>query len=265
MRAGLVKARIKKVLVLGGTSDARKVVKAIDQQGLLDRITLTYSVAGLVRVPELACEVISGGFSQHGGLLHYLQENDFDLVLDITHPFALQMSSTAVEACAEKGIQCWRFHRPVWQAKEGDNWCLFDDWHALLAATEAYQSLFLTAGQIGQEIIDQLAQQTLKTGQRQVLRTAAPPQADLPASMQWIKAIGPFKQADEKAILERYKIDLLISKNSGGAATEAKLWAARELGIPVFMLQRPVLPEADLLMHSVESVVDAVRNLNVEN
>lgn len=254
-----------RVLILGGTSDARKVVKALDQQGLLDHITLTYSVAGLVRVPELACEVISGGFSQRGGLLHYLQEHSFDLVLDITHPFALQMSTTAVEACAEKGIPCWRFHRPVWQAQEGDIWRLFDDWSALLAATEAYQSLFLTAGQIGQDLIDQLAQQNLKTGQRQVLRTAAPPQADLPASMKWLKAIGPFNKADEKNILETYKIDLLISKNSGGSATEAKLWAARELGIPVFMLQRPMLPEADLLMDSVESVVDAVSSLRVDS
>ena len=256
-------ARLMKVLILGGTSDARKVVKALGKRGLLESFSLTYSVAGLVRVPELPCEVISGGFSQHGGLLHYLQEHSFDLVLDITHPFALQMSTTAVESCTKAGIPCWRFHRPVWQAQEGDNWHLFDDWSALLAATQAYQSLFLTAGQMEQALIDQLAQQTLKTGQSQVLRTAAPPQADLPASMKWLKAIGPFNQADEKKILESYKIDLLISKNSGGSATEAKLWAARELGIPVFMLQRPMLPEADQLMDSVESVVDAVSNLRV--
>lgn len=252
-----------KVLILGGTSDARKVVKALDERGLLERFSLIYSVAGLVRVPELPCEVISGGFSQRGGLLHYLQDSSIDLVLDITHPFALQMSTTAVEACAEKGIPCWRFHRPIWQAQEGDSWRLFDDWSALLAATKAYQSLFLTAGQMEQDLIDQLAQQTLKTGQSQVIRTAAPPQADLPESMQWLKAIGPFNQADEKKILESYKIDLLISKNSGGSATQAKLFAARELGIPVFMLERPVLPQADLLMHSVESVVDEMSKLRV--
>lgn len=258
-----------RILILGGTSDARKVVGAMDKRGLLDNIAVIYSVAGLVRVPELACDVISGGFSQRGGLLLYLQKEQIDLVLDITHPFALKMSTTAVKVCAEAGIPCWRFHRPAWQAQSGDQWRLFNDCPSLLAETKRYKSILLTAGQMEQVLIDQLSAQALMSGQRQVIRTAALPQATLPDSMQWLKAIGPFNEVDEKRLLEQHQIDLLVSKNSGGVATEAKLSAARELGIPVFMLERPALPDSDVDFSTVDDCVDQVEQyysaVSVEN
>lgn len=248
------------ILILGGTSDARKVVKALDQQGLLGENRLIYSIAGLVRVPELPCEVISGGFSQWGGLVKYLQKHKIDLLLDITHPFAKRMSTTAVEAAAELSIPCWRFHREEWTAQAGDQWRLFSDMDALVIAAEKYRSVLLTAGQLSQQVIDQLARYAQHRGQKQVIRTAAPAQAVLPDAMVWLKAIGPFKHEDERALLEQHKIDLLISKNSGGAATEAKLSAARELGIEVFMLQRPDLPEADQTYRDIGCCVKAVKH-----
>lgn len=245
-----------KILMLGGTSDARKVVKSLEDKGLLATFQVTYSVAGLVRVPKFSCEVISGGFTQRGGLVDYLSTERFDLVIDITHPFALRMSSAAVDACKQLKLPCWRFHRPAWQAQEGDQWQRFEDWDDMVKATADYASLFLTAGQLPQDVIDRFTQQTVLTGQKQVIRTAAPPNAELPDSMQWIKAIGPFNHDAEKQLLLDYNVDLLVSKNSGGVATEAKLSAARELGIPVFMLERPVLPMADCLLHSVDDVIN---------
>ncbi|MDO6512547.1 precorrin-6A/cobalt-precorrin-6A reductase [Neptuniibacter sp. 2_MG-2023] len=252
-----------KILILGGTSDARKVVAELEKRDLLKSLQVTYSVAGLVRVPEFSCEVISGGFTQRGGLTHYLRELGFDLVIDITHPFALQMSTAAVAACAELAIPCWRFHRSAWQAQEGDQWQLFDNWDGLIKATEPYRSIFLTAGQIEKPLVDQFKLQAELTGQRQIIRTAAPPKAELPETMQWLKAIGPFNHADEKQLLIQYDVDLLVSKNSGGSATEAKLAAARELGVPVFMLERPQLPASDCLLDSVNDVVNKIENKRV--
>lgn len=248
------------ILILGGTSDARKVVKGL-YDGDQPSGRVIYSIAGLVRVPQLPCEVISGGFSQHGGLEAYLKAQQIDLLLDVTHPFAARMSATAVAAAQAVDIPCWRFHREAWQQQADDRWREFSDWPELLEASARYQSLLLTAGQLSQPVVDQLAGQAERSGQRQVLRTAAPPQAALPETMQWLKAIGPFRYDDEKQLLQQYQTDLLISKNSGGAATEAKLTAARELGIEVFMLQRPELPAPDRMYRDIESVVSAVQAL----
>ena len=246
------------ILILGGTSDARKVVKGLDQKGLLIDNRVIYSVAGLVRIPQLPCEVISGGFSQYGGLETYLNEEQIDLLLDVTHPFAQTMSTTAVRAAKTLGLPCWRFHREAWTAQQGDKWQSFTDMQSLIAAAESYKAVLLTAGQLSQQEIDQFSVYAQRNGQKQVFRTAAPAQAALPDSMQWLKAIGPFNHEDERALLEKHQTDLLISKNSGGAATEAKLTAARELGIEVFMLERPELPEADQIFRDITDCVDAI-------
>ncbi|MGB0732849.1 MAG: precorrin-6A/cobalt-precorrin-6A reductase [Pontibacterium sp.] len=249
------------ILILGGTSDARKVVAGLEQHGIVhaqSSCRVIYSVAGLVRIPKLPCEVISGGFTQYGGLAAYLQQEKIKLVVDITHPFAAKMSTTAVDVCRQLKLPCWRFHREAWQAQSGDQWHLFKDMAALVSAAKDYRSVLLTAGQLSQSVVDQFAQYTHLYGQQQVLRTAAPAQAKLPSGMTWLKAIGPFNHQDEYEVLKAHHIDLLVSKNSGGSATEAKLSAARELGIPVFMLERPSLPNADKTYRSIESCVSAI-------
>jgi len=251
-----------KLLLLGGTADARKVTRILDEEGLLqtsnvasDRIQLIYSIAGLVRMPQVPCEVISGGFSQYGGLKAYVEENGIDAILDVTHPFAKTMSNTAVAVARQCNIPCWRFHRPEWTRRDGDRWELFDSWQELIPALAEKRSVLLTAGQLDQELIDQLAEQAQKRSQQLILRTAAPPRAELPESILWLKAIGPFNEADELALMQQHQVDVLVSKNSGGAATEAKLSAARELGIEVLMLQRPEFNAAD---QQFDTVIDCV-------
>ncbi len=240
---------MKTLLLLGGTADARRITKALiemsEETGA--PLSIIYSIAGLVRMPDVPCEVISGGFTQFGGLETYVKTQKVDAILDVTHPFADTMSSHAVAVAKLCGIPCWRFHRPVWQQHTGDRWRLFDCWPSLIPMLADKHGVLLTAGQLTQTSMDQLIAQSLRVrgGQRLVLRTAVPPKVELPDTVQWIKAIGPFKQANEHALLEQYGIDALVTKNSGGAATEAKLHAARELGIDVFMLQRPDLPPAD--------------------
>jgi len=227
---------MKKLLLLGGTADARRIATALHNVG----ITVIYSIAGLVRTPQIDCEVLVGGFTQFGGLAQYLSEQQIGAVLDVTHPYAAQMSSTAVEACAEVGIPCWRFHRPTWQAEAGDNWIALDSWDTLAQQLTGLNSVMLTAGQLDQLLLEQIAE-----GVKQVhLRTAVEPKYPLPANVNWIKAIGPFKADDERALMAFLNVQALVSKNSGGDSTAAKLAIARERRIPVYMLRRPVLPAA---------------------
>ena len=221
-----------KLLILGGTADARHLATAIHQ--LQPALELVYSVAGLVRQPQVPATVVSGGFSQFGGLNTYCQQQHIDGIVNTTHPFSVTMGQHAEQTCSALGLDYWRFLRPQWQRKSGDDWRLYNHTAALLQALSSYQRILLTLGQIGPE---ELA--LLNPKQQVWLRTAVKPKHPLPANVTWIKAIGPFAEADELALLKRHKIQALASKNSGGSSTEAKLNIARTLKVPVFMLQRP--------------------------
>jgi len=238
------------LLLLGGTADARRLCKALIDQG----VAIIYSVAGLVRTPDVDCEVVSGGFTQFGGLPAFLKDRNITAILDATHPYAATMSTTAVAAAKACNILCWRFHRPAWEACKGDNWQMFKDWDDMLPALRNKESIFLTAGQIEQQIVDCLA----RNEQQILYRTAAKPKILLPDAIKWIKAIGPFDKEDELALMKQYQVDVLVSKNSGGEATVAKLIVARELGVPVFMLQRPELSIADRVFTDPADIEHAV-------
>lgn len=226
------------LLILGGTADGRKLASRLHKQG----VPVIYSVAGLVRMPEVACKVVSGGFSQFGGLEAYIKEQAVTAILDVTHPYAQTMSATAMTTAKALDIPCWRFHREAWQRQEGDDWQLFQHWDALNQTLDNYTSVFLTCGQLTQQQVDDLGS---NTKQQSILRTAVEPKHSLPNNMQWIKAIGPFSLDDELALMQSNNIDVLVSKNSGGDSTVAKLHAARKMNIPVLMLDRPTLPAAD--------------------
>ena len=227
------------LLLLGGTSDARRMAASLHKQG----VRLIYSVAGLVRMPDLPCKVISGGFSQFAGLERYIREYDIGAILDLTHPYAQRMSNTAVAAAKQMQIPCWRFAREAWQQTEADQWAFFNDWSELLPALKHKKKVLLTAGQVEEVFLHKLL--TSDPTRTIVLRTAAPPAYPMPDRVIWIKAIGPFNVAEERQLFEQYSVDALVSKNSGGNAIIAKIHAARELNTPVFMLARPHKQPAD--------------------
>lgn len=253
------------LLLLGGTADARKIATQLHQQ----HIPLIYSVAGLVRVPNVDCPVVSGGFRQFGGLKKYIAQQQIRAILDVTHPYADTMSSTAACVAAECEIPYWRFHRPEWQASDQDTWHSVKDWTQLLPLLSSKSSVLLTVGQIDQSVIDELADFHRNNHQTQVLRTAVEPKSTLASSMTWVKAIGPFELTDELALMKQHKIDALVTKNSGGSSTVAKLEAARQLNIPVFMLERPPMPSADALFSDLGTCQAFVLNnfpyINKEN
>jgi precorrin-6A/cobalt-precorrin-6A reductase len=223
-----------KLLILGGTADARHLAEALQQRQ--PALELVYSVAGLVRQPQVPATVVSGGFSQFGGLSNYCKQQNIDAIVNATHPFSVTMGNHAVNTCNELGLSYWRFLRPLWQQQTGDDWQLFSHTTSLLKGLANFQRVLLTLGQAN---ADELA--LLSSTQQIWLRTAVAPNYALPINVSWIKAIGPFDEASELALLRQHQIQAIASKNSGGDSTVAKLNAARAVGIPVFMLQRPVI------------------------
>ena len=194
-----------------------------------------------MRVPNVGCAVVSGGFSQFGGLPTFIKQKEIRAILDVTHPYAKTMSTTAASAARGNAIPYWRFHREAWRPQAGDHWQHFHSWEELAPALQPFRRIFLTCGQLNQQQLN-----LLPDNQRQYwLRTAVRPKAILPSNIHWLRAIGPFTFEDETALFQAHGIDALVSKNSGGDATAAKLAVARERAVPVFMLARPLLPQAD--------------------
>lgn len=252
---------MKKILLLGGTADGRILAETLHNKGF----SVIYSIAGLVRTPTVPCDIISGGFTQYGGLEKFIAHNHVGAILDVTHPYAQTMSSKASVAAKACAIPYWRFHREEWQPTTADQWQSVNHWDEALAllnkknhwpvsssktsskiVSKKAPLILLTAGQLTRSFLEQLP--APPANQKHILRTAVAPKIDLPKNIEWIKAIGPFKLEDEQALMQRHQTTILLSKNSGGDATVAKLQAARELGVSVIMLERPLLPPADQLL-----------------
>jgi len=242
-----------RLLLLGGTAQAKWLAQACIDNG----INCIYSIAGLVRTPELSCPINIGGFSQSGGLNAFIKRENINAIMDATHPYAKKMSDQAVYSAKECGIPVWRYQRPAWEKTPIDNWQEHDDWPALLASIKNCKSVFLTAGQPSEAVLKVLNEYQ-KKGQQQTLRTAVPCEHVLPNNMHWIKAIGPFSWQQEFELMASRKIDALISKNSGGSATQEKLKVAQALGIEVHMLKRPELKTCDKEFNDLKTSVSFV-------
>ncbi|MBB5186924.1 precorrin-6A/cobalt-precorrin-6A reductase [Zhongshania antarctica] len=229
------------ILILGGTSEAKAICQQLANIGR----PLIYSIAGMVRQPVLSCEVISGGFSQYGGLAAWCRRRGVQGIVDATHPFASRISASVSAVSIELGIPCWRFTRPLWQAGPNDNWHEFNHLAELssffkASAQASPQRIFMSVGKL-----DSRELALFKDHQLLLVRSAIPLQCTLPSSGVWVQAVGPFAVAGELELLRNYAIDAIVCKNSGGEAVAAKLDAARQLSLPVYMQRRHVLAQGD--------------------
>jgi precorrin-6A/cobalt-precorrin-6A reductase len=230
---------MKRVLVLGGTGDAARLVA--EAVGLPD-LEIISSLAGRVRQPTRpAGQVRIGGFGGTEGLVQYLCEQRIDLLIDATHPFAAQMSQHAAAAALTCGIPLLMLVRPAWEPMAGDHWLSVP---SISAAVEVLpgvaRRVFLTIGR--QELAPFASLRDLWF----LMRMIDPPQPDTlvpPGTL--LLARGPFALEDERLLLQTHAIQTIVSKNSGGDATYAKIQAARELGLPVVMIERAPLPEGE--------------------
>ena len=237
-----------RILLLGGVGDALVIARRLAPQDI-------YSLAGLGKVPaDLPCQVRVGGYGGAEGLAAFMAAEGSGLLLDITHPYAAQISANAARAAELSGVPCWALRRPGWQAGGGDDWREVADWAALSAALEPFQRPFFT---LGREPLAHLHE--IPLSQYWTVRCLD----DYPGTprARVIGARGPFNLADERALFAAGQFDVLISKNSGSSATDPKLQVARELGLPVLLLARPPLPAVDRQFSAVEDVWSALQAL----
>jgi precorrin-6A/cobalt-precorrin-6A reductase len=247
-----MRSSIVHVLILGGTTEAsllaERIAKSDDVDGVL-------SLAGRTKQPAPApipCRI--GGFGGVDGLTDYLRKQRIDAVVDATHPFAAQMSANAEAACRLLQVPLVAFTRPPWAQTAGDRWIAVADAAAAVAALgSAPRRVFLSVGSLSIGAFAAAPQHFY------VVRAIDAPEAigRLP-SHRLILARGPFLLEDEEALLREGRIDIIVSKNSGGSATYAKIEAARRLGVRVVMVARPKPAEVAALQ-DVEEVLRWLR------
>ncbi|MDO4783736.1 MAG: cobalt-precorrin-6A reductase [Propionibacteriaceae bacterium] len=236
-----------RVLILGGTAEARALAQALDQAGL----SFLSSLAGRVSAPRLPVgEVRIGGFGGAQGLEDFLQSERVTHVIDATHPFATRMSANAVAACGAAGVPLLRFARPGWAHRpDAASWHWVDGLEQARTVAEGIgQRPFLTTGR-----------QTLPAfaswDDRDVLVRIVEPLSEAPPP-RWtvIRDRGPYSVEGELALLRQHRIDVVLTKDSGGSYTSAKLDACAQLGVPVVVVRRPGEGEC----RSVDSVAGAL-------
>ena len=225
-----------RLLILGGTAEARGLAReavALFGGGL----AVITSLAGRTRNPAtLAGRVRRGGFGGADGLADYLATEAIAMVIDATHPFAQVISDHAHRACEQTGVPRLALLRPRWRRQSGDHWIEVDDVAGAAAELVARGGhAFITVG------VKDLAAFAGLTDVHCLVRLVNTPSAPL-AEFEVLTDRGPFTVAGEKRLLTDHRIDVVVSKASGGAATRAKITAARALGIPVIMVARPPDP-----------------------
>ncbi len=235
-------------LILGGTGEGRELARRL----LADGWYVTSSLAGRVDNPRLPVGGVRiGGFGGPAGLAKWLIDNDVEVIIDATHPFAERISLSAAEAARATGVELIAVHRPEWRPQPRDKWIMVPDMaEAARLAARDYHHVFLTVGR------QQLAAFAEDPHNLYVIRTVDPPEVALPKRHRIILSRGPFTVPAEKKLMRDNQIDCLVTKNSGGEMTHAKLDAARELGITVLMVQRPQLPQVATVFHTVDEVTD---------
>ena len=221
------------ILILGGTAEARDLAAELTAHGE----HVVTSLAGRVARPRLpAGEVRIGGFGGPEALAAWLSEHGADRVIDATHPFAERITASACTACAVMDVPFLRLERPGWSERLGDRWTWVDD---LVAAAAAIRTLgeraFLTTGRQGLAAF-------AATDAWCLIRCVDPPSPPLPPRHEVILDRGPYTLAGEGVLLDRHRIDVVVTKDSGGDHTVAKLDAARARGLPVIVVRRPARP-----------------------
>ena len=238
-----------RVLILGGTTEARELGLALRDRAELD---VELSLAGRTRqIPDQPVRVRVGGFGGTEGLAAYLRQGPVSAIVDATHPFAAVISSHAKDAAERAGVPFLALRRAPWAPTAGDAWT------PVASVPEAVRAL----GALPRRVFLALGRQEAAVAESApehfyLIRSVDP--IDPPLALrraEYVLDRGPFREEAELELLQGHRIDCVVSRNSGGDAAYGKIAAARKLGLPVLMVQRPELPEAP----SAQSVPDAVR------
>ena len=233
-----------RVLLLGGTAEGRELAARLHPQ-----IDVISSLAGRVPDPALPVGPVRiGGFGGVEGLRQWLRDNDITAVVDATHPFAATITANAAAACAEVAVPLLVLSRPAWDPG-GATLVGSDREAADRVAARGYRRVFLTTGRSGSAAFrDSDAWFLIRV-------VTAPESRNLPADHELLLSRGPYRYDDEHRLMRDHRIDVVVTKNSGGELTRPKIDAAQALGVDVVMIDRPPLPAGVAVVDSVDHAV----------
>jgi precorrin-6A/cobalt-precorrin-6A reductase len=222
-----------RVLILGGAEEARLLAARVAAEPGVEGMI---SLAGRTREPlAQALPTRIGGFGGAEGLTRFLRDEAIDRVVDATHPFAARMSQNAQSACRAAGVPLVALHRAPWTPVAGDRWIdAADNAAAARALGAAPRRVFLTIGRQGVGDFRAAAHHFFL-----IRAIEAPEPSHVPRNAELLLSRGPFGVDEEVALMREWKIDVMVTKNSGGGATYAKMEAARRLGLDVVVIARP--------------------------
>lgn len=223
-----------RILLLGGTTEANELAKYLAAAG----VDTVYSYAGRTEAPSpVPMPTRVGGFGGVDGLRVYLRDEKFTHVVDATHPFAAQISRNVAKATSLQRVQLVAMERPPWTQEQGDKWKVVKNIDAAIRALPNPPSrIFLAIGR------QDIAAFSSKPQHKYVLRFVdATAGATLPGAKVIVDR-GPFDVPRDVALMKDQGITYVVSKNSGGTGAVAKIIAARQLGLPVIMINRPMMP-----------------------
>ncbi|GAA4661820.1 cobalt-precorrin-6A reductase [Gordonia humi] len=241
------------VLILGGTGEARALAARLADDG----VDVISSLAGRVRNPRLPVgDVRIGGFGGREGLADYLRENGVGTLVDATHPFAARITPNAVDACDDADVPYLRLARPAWEPGPRDRWTRVPDIAAAArAVADRGGRVFLTTGRQDVSAFAGVDNAWF------LIRVVDEPDTALPPHHLVLRSRGPYTLANERALIDEHRLDLIVTKNSGGSLTSAKLHVAAERGIEVIVVDRPPEPAGTLSVSTVEEAMERVRGL----
>lgn len=244
---------VKKILILGGTADARELAEALAADPGLD---VTTSLAGRTSAPAMPSGTVrSGGFGGASGLAAHLVDQDISLLIDATHAYAARMSTNAAQASAVAAVPCFRLERPPWLAREGDDWISAASPEAAAAVLPAKARALVTIGR--QQIGPFLARLDITVLARMIEGLDSKPLAPHRIML----ARPPFALEDEVLLMRTEHITHLVTKNAGGEITSPKLEAARTTGVQIVMIERPDLPDLETARSVEQAIAIAGRML----
>ncbi|TMR00769.1 cobalt-precorrin-6A reductase [Actinomadura soli] len=225
---------MRRVLILGGTAEARDLAARLSG---VPGVHVVSSLAGRVTDPRLpAGDVRVGGFGGPDGLAAWLREHRIDRAVDATHPFAERMSASAAKASQLAGVPLLALRRPGWREGDGDGWRRVPSLGEAAAVLPDGARAFLTTGRRSIPVF------AARTGVWFLARSVDPPEPPVPSNVCVLLSRGPYTVDGERALIREHRLDVLVTKDSGGAMTRAKLTAAREARLPVIMVDRPPVP-----------------------
>lgn len=236
-----------RLLLLAGTFEARQIAAALSRE---QRLTAIASLARPERRPApLGIPTRIGGWGGPEAFADWLEAERIEAILDATHPFAVAMSHRAAKTASDKGIDYLQFLRPPWMPQVGDNWVFLNQEEDAAHHIPQGARVFVATGRGSMEALRPLE------GRELYVRVTGPPAARFPlAKGRFVNGRPPFSMADEVTLFQTLGVDWLMTRNSGGTGSRAKVDAARQMGLPVAMVRRPFQPQAP----KVETIAEAL-------